>query len=177
MRNWIVPTALGVLAVMPVRALDPEADPSTETPVEQVEFEAFMRCYGHMAGSLDLLKRIEGKAGDEAAIVQIRRQGVTLMNDLFAETHERLEDPVYGLNLFEGYMARQAGRARFDAVDTLEPALQYEHFRTHAGLTQPCLDVATRLSELTDSEDAGSEETDSETEGEAPSGASESEEE
>lgn len=122
-----------------------EADRQVRQTVSQYEFETFMSCYGHMAGSLDLLARIRPDIGDPTQIETIRRNGIQLMNEQFAEPYGRLVDMQPQLDLFEGEQARKRGRLPFDSVEMTSAAIQYERFRTLGPLSEACQLTSERV--------------------------------
>ncbi|MGB3626158.1 MAG: hypothetical protein WA989_10025, partial [Henriciella sp.] len=109
------------------------------------DFEAFMRCYGHMSGSLDLLARIQPEVSDPAQIETIRRAGIELMNERFAAPYDRLVEAYPYLDFFDGEQARSQGRLPFDSLEMTEVRRQYERFRTLGPLSDACLSASDKV--------------------------------
>ena len=126
-------------------AAGPGSPPSVAGAISQDEFEHFMTCYGHMAGSLELLQRIRPLAPDPEQIEKIRRSGLQLMNARFGDTYEDLTSDRHDFDLFEGERARQRGSLPFDSLAGMGLAIQYERFRTQAALSDDCIAISENL--------------------------------
>ena len=111
----------------------------------QGDFEYFMTCYGRMSASLDLLERIRVPLGGRVPVDEIRKQGMHLMNQAFAEPYEAFIGVEPGLDLFSGERARHRGRAIFDEVEGAAVDIQYGRFRDLGALPDNCMATSDRL--------------------------------
>lgn len=147
MRKWMGLVLVTMAMALPSAAQLRVAQVSEVTfrPVSQDDFDSFMQCYGHMAASLELLGRIRPMVSDAERIEAIRRQGIALMNETFSATYDRLISPAYGLDLFQGELAKKTGRYTFDRLESTGLTIQYEKFRTEGPLSAECMSVADRL--------------------------------
>ena len=133
----------GLMTALP--AMGEGEEPQIPWSVSQSDFDSFMRCYGHMSGSLDLLGRIRPEMSDPTQIEAVRRAGIELMNERFAAPYDRLVETQSHLDLFDGEQARHEGRLPFDSLEMTGVSLQYERFRTQGPLSDACLSVSDKI--------------------------------